>query len=75
MFNSNKTPLYVNFYELERYDDSSFRSNCPVCHSGLLTMIRCSDTGQLLQQDNCVLCGQLFIYNDIDLVRKKHGRS
>lgn len=68
------TAIHVKFYALQRYDEqSSFKNVCPVCLDGILLMCRDNDTGQLLENDSCVLCGQTVIYDDIEEVRVRHG--
>jgi len=69
--NINREPIHVQHKELERYDESSdYRSLCPVCEEGILLVRRDQSTYQLIEQDNCLLCGQAFIYDDIDEFKK-----
>jgi len=68
------TPIHVNFYSLQRYDEkSSFRNCCPSCENGILLMNRDGSTGELLITDCCTSCGQVVMYDDIEEVRKQHG--
>jgi len=69
--NINEEPLHVNHSDLKRDNDSPFRSTCPVCEVGLLLVQRDTETLELLEQDRCILCGQLFIYCDIDKMRSQ----
>ena len=69
--NIKKKPIHVQHKELERYDESSdYRSLCPVCKTGILLVRRDQITCQLIEQDHCLLCGQAFIYDDIDEFKK-----
>ncbi len=64
--NNTKNPtFFVHHQELERTStDSKFKSVCPVCKVGILTMRR-SEDDTLLNKDNCYNCGQPFIYIDV----------
>ncbi len=64
--NINQPIRRVMHSQLQRSDSSVFRSNCPACGKGVLLVHRNRDTGQLEEKDRCVLCGQLFLYTDID---------
>lgn len=55
----------VKHADLKRSDRSIYRSICPACDSGLL-MMRRNEKGELLAKDYCTLCGQMYIYTDID---------
>ena len=67
-------PIHVNFYSLQQYDEqASFKNVCPSCPDGILLMARNIETGELLEGDCCVVCGQIFVYDDIEQVRKQHG--
>ena len=69
MQNVNKPPMHVRHCELERYsEDSYYKSNCPACE-GILLVGRDQETFQLSATDRCVLCGQRYIYDDIELLR------
>jgi hypothetical protein len=63
-------PITVNHAELERTDSSEFRSVCPVCEIGTLLVKRDQISLILLPEDQCILCGQHFVYRDIDGLRK-----
>ncbi len=56
--------INVKHSSLERSDNSAYRSVCPVCQEGTLLVARDINTGALLPEDRCVLCGQGFIYID-----------
>jgi len=68
--NINKPSLNVKHAKLERYSDSAYKSLCPVCKEGILFMRRHPETGQLLEGDNCGLCGQAFVYADVEKLEK-----
>ena len=68
------TPLKVNHKDLERFcPESKYKSKCPKCSDGLLLMRRDSVTCRLQDFDNCISCGQTFLYLDIDDLRKAEG--
>jgi hypothetical protein len=72
--NINKDPIVVVHADLERSTDGSiFRSVCPICKEGLLMVSRDQSTLKLVAEDNCILCGQMVVYSDIDNLRKKAG--
>lgn len=74
--NIYNSPVTVAHAELERVSDRSiFRSVCPVCIKGTLLVRRDHTTFKLIAGDNCVLCGQQFVYSDIDAMRKKAGEQ
>lgn len=54
---------WVQHGTLTRADGSPYRSTCPVCKEGLLLIARL-DSGDLGKLDNCILCGQRFVYED-----------
>ena len=68
--NINKESIKVKHSELERTDDSIHRSSCPVCKEGTLLVRRDFDSFEIEADDHCILCGQKFIYSDIDEMRK-----
>ncbi len=68
--NINKEPIKIKHSELERRDNSLYRSVCPVCKEGALMVERDFNTFELVAEDICILCGQKFIYSDIDKMRK-----
>jgi hypothetical protein len=62
--NFDKTPIRVWHSDLVRSDNvSHFRSQCPKCLDGMLTMKRFQDGG-LWREDSCLVCGQGFVYVD-----------
>jgi hypothetical protein len=64
--NKEKEPIEVKHNDLERVSENSgFRSICPVCEKGTLPVKRDPETFALLSEDNCLLCGQRFIYTDM----------
>ena len=61
----------IKHSELIRCDDSPYRSLCPECHEGILLVRRNPDKKfELDAMDNCILCGQLFEYTDIEDLKK-----
>lgn len=65
--NIEKLPIFVKHQDLERLSESSpFRSKCPTCKNGLLMMERDFETYKLKNTDRCLLCGQRYVYYDID---------
>ncbi len=64
--NLGNEPLHINHASLARVGNSSFRSDCPICKEGLLLVKRDQTTLRLLAEDRCILCGQAFIYDDIN---------
>ncbi len=63
--NLNKKIIHVKHTELTRVGESPFRSDCPVCKEGILFVRRNNNTGQITNEDRCILCGQAFIYEDL----------
>ena len=51
-------------------EESVFRSDCPVCKKGVLLVGRDQETFELLEQDRCILCGQVVVYTDIEEMRR-----
>ena len=47
-------------------DGNRLASTCPVCHQGMLLLRRDPETFELLDHDHCILCGQQFVYLDLD---------
>ncbi len=64
--NIQKPIIRIPHSKLERSGDSIFKSKCPECKEGILLMWRDSDFFKLEDGDMCILCGQRFIYLDID---------
>jgi hypothetical protein len=72
--NMEKPPISVAHSSLERLsEDSLYKSVCPACRDGVLLVCRDQRTFELVDHDRCILCGQLFIYTDIEDLRK--GRT
>ena len=64
--NLGKPAISVRHSELERLDeDSLFKSCCPACKKGILLVRRDSQTLEVSKIDRCVLCSQLFEYEDL----------
>jgi predicted RNA-binding Zn-ribbon protein involved in translation (DUF1610 family) len=49
------------------------RRDCPACGEGLLLLSRDWKTGRLQPEDRCTLCGQRFLFLDIDELRAQEG--
>ncbi len=69
-------PVNVRFFNLiaaNAGENGTFghKSVCPSCYEGTLMMHRNSDTGELMAEDVCTLCGQRFVYDDIEKIRKE----
>ena len=64
--NIGKKLIHVKHKELERALDSDYKSICPKCKKGLLLFRRDDNTLMLLPDDVCILCGQHFIYDDVN---------
>jgi hypothetical protein len=62
----------IKFFDLKRYGDYQYRSECPKCE-GLLLMSRCRKTFMLKELDRCTLCGQAYRYTDINKLRELEG--
>ena len=68
--NINAEPIHVNHSELTRASEESiYRSECPVCTIGFLLVKRNQETFRLESEDNCILCAQRVIYDDINDLR------
>ena len=72
LINYNEPRRVVKHADLERVSpESIFRSGCPHCKIGILLVGRHARTFELLAEDRCILCGQLFEYSDIEEMRQK----
>jgi hypothetical protein len=70
-WNVDAEPLHVEHAKLmPTMAQQRFRRYCPVCEKGVLLVRRDQKTLELLAEDNCMLCGQQFIYKDIKQMRK-----
>ena len=63
--NIDRPLLKVNHADLERAGESRFKSVCPVCEEGTLMVRRNPPNMEISKYDNCVLCGQRFMYKDL----------
>lgn len=63
--NSELPPVEVRHQDLERFDDSEYKSKCPVCENGMLLMERDMVTLKLKSRDICFSCGRRVIYTDL----------
>jgi len=66
--NISRPVLVVSHTKLIRSGDSPYRSVCPVCEKGVLLMKRNDKTFELEKEDNCILCGQRVLYDDLDFL-------
>ena len=64
-YNIDKNPISIKHSELKRAGNSLYKSHCPICDDGILLVTRDKDTAVLLEEDRCINCGQVFIYEDI----------
>lgn len=71
--NIGKKPIHVNHEDLKRVGESAFKSECPVCKDGILTVLRNPVTLELSKSDNCLLCGQSFVYDDTPARNTRSG--
>lgn len=72
--NIGRPPLAVRHADLEREgEDSMWRSECPECGHGLLLVRRDQATLRISGADNCVVCGQGFVYLDLAGMRAREG--
>ena len=62
--NAEKPPIKIRYADLEG-DPDEFKRRCPVCKRGMLLIRRNHKTFKLEAKDNCILCGQQFVYIDI----------
>ena len=62
--NVDEPPIRVKWVDLERVNRGGAKSHCPECGAGTLLVRRDSNTLEILAEDNCILCGQQFIYTD-----------
>jgi len=69
-FNIGNPPREVYHAELEPADDGLYKSMCPVCGEGILLVMRGQSNLELLDTDRCILCGQTYIYQDIEEMKK-----
>ncbi len=59
--------------KLRPADAGRYKSECPKCRIGMLPVRRDDKTFNILKEDNCLLCGQHFIYADVDNIGKERG--
>lgn len=48
-------------------EESRFKAQCPACDEGILLVRRDPQSGQVLREDYCILCGQEVIYKDASI--------
>jgi uncharacterized protein (DUF983 family) len=69
--NTDKPAIEVKHADLEsRGTKTQLSRVCPTCKEGTLLMHRNPNTLTLKENDYCILCGQSYVYTDIDEVRK-----
>ncbi|MHA1469721.1 MAG: hypothetical protein ACTSSP_04075 [Candidatus Asgardarchaeia archaeon] len=75
--NINEPAVEVKHAELKRlaHTESLFRSECPVCKIGVLLVRRDQETLEITAEDMCILCGQKFVYVDIEDLREMRMRE
>lgn len=61
--------IHVRHADLDRTGESVFRSKCPKCRRGVLLVRRHEETFEIIAEDNCIFCGQRFVYEDIERLR------
>jgi len=69
--NLHAAALHVRHADLKRIDSNLYRSACPTCAEGILLVHRDQRTLLLLQNANCIACGQRVIYTDIQELRER----
>ena len=77
MINIDAAPIRIAHAELVRASDESlFRSKCMKCKDGVMLVYREEGvfSGRLRAEDNCIGCGQRYIYTDIDRLRRLDGK-
>lgn len=67
-------PLPIKHSALHRLKGSAFKSDCPICRDGVLTMVRDASTSKLRREDRCLRCGQEFIYTDAKVAGERLPR-
>lgn len=50
--------------------EGSLKRQCPFCDEGVLVLRRGIETGELVDNDTCLLCGQQVQYVDIEDLRR-----
>lgn len=70
---SETKPIHVNHTELAKAGKSNYIVICPECSVGQMHLRRDFRTEQLLNWDRCPVCKQLFIFDDIEYIRKNFG--
>jgi hypothetical protein len=67
--NYRKEVITIKHSSLPPPNESKYSRTCTVCNEGLLLMRRDKTTLILQPEDNCLLCGQSYFYEDIEDVR------
>jgi len=57
--NIDKEPIVLDCFISRRI--------CPICEDGVLLGRRDNETLEMLKTDNCILCGQRFVYKDLGI--------
>jgi NAD-dependent dihydropyrimidine dehydrogenase PreA subunit len=74
-WNFRNPPIRIAHAELERLsEDSDYKSKCVKCPKGVLLVRRDQKTFELIDEDCCLLCGQIYIYTDIERLKKREGK-
>jgi len=74
--NMDKNAINVEWAKLKQTSvHTTYKSECPVCYSGMLLVCRNKETFELEARDRCLFCGQMFVYTDIEDMRAiDHGK-
>ena len=73
--NHNNSPLPVKWADLKPDNETrpfKFARECPLCKVGSLLVSRDQETLKVIAHDYCILCGQEYIYTDIDDIENIH---
>lgn len=62
--NIHKPCYEIHYSSLKKLTDGAFRRQCPYCELGILPTRRDLKTGEFLEHDMCLLCGQQVRYKD-----------
>ena len=72
--NFQNPPIEVSHFTLDGAGrPNQWKSECPVCGTGLLLVNRNSETLAIESYDCCTFCGQHFLYTDVEDMQRKDG--
>jgi NAD-dependent dihydropyrimidine dehydrogenase PreA subunit len=60
--NPSRRVLHASLARLNT--ESAYKSICPVCPRGILLVVRHRTSFVIVNLDQCITCGQKFIYED-----------